>query len=372
MEVRWREITSQRNSFAALYAACQYHGYELVTDPVPGGDVTLYSLNSIQAPVLLDEIANAPCITIVGGPHATACYKDLVQIADYVVVGEGEFTVPRLLERISQGLPPPPGVATMDGFLPVDHSVVPDAYPSFTDYKGYIEISRGCPHACKYCQTPCIFGHQMRHRSLDSIRDLAEHFKQIRLVTPNALAYGSDGRHPRLDKVEHLMTVLKSNNNRELYFGTFPSEVRPEWVTPDAVELIRSYCDNKKLHIGVQSGSDALLARLHRGHSRNDALSAIDHIRDGGLVPIVDVILGFPDETEEEQEETVNLVREVCKNGFVHAHRFISLPGTPLAGMRSTPVISEAEAVLGSLAQAGRVTGSWNEPEIRFFRPVPY
>ncbi len=372
MDLRWREITSQRNSFATLYTACELYGYNLISSSCPGGDVTLYSLNSIQAPGLLDEIADAPCVTVVGGPHATACYDELVDVADYVVVGEGEFTVPRLLERIEHGQAPPPGVATQNGYIPVDHSVILDSYPSFSEYKGYIEISRGCPYACSYCQTPCIFGHRMRHRSLDSIHDLAKHFKQIRLVTPNALAYGSDGKHPKMEKVERLMATLKADGTRELYFGTFPSEIRPEWVTEESVDLIRTFCDNRKLHIGVQSGSDAVLSRLHRGHSCADALSALDHIRDGGLVPIVDVILGFPDETEEEQEETVRLVREVCKSGFVHAHRFIPLPGTPLAGLQSTPVIPNAESVLGSLALAGKVTGSWNDPELRFFRRVSY
>ncbi len=372
MKILWREITSQRNSFAALYAACEQHGYQLVPSDLPGGDVTLYSLNSIQAPGLLDEIAGAPCTTIVGGPYATACYGDLVNVADYVVVGEGEFTVPRLLYCLELGLPPPPGVASGNGYVPVDHTVIPDAYPSFSEYRGYIEISRGCPHSCQYCQTPCIFGHRMRHRGIDAIKDLARHFNQIRMVTPNALAYGSDGRNPRLDKVEHLLRVLKQDLQREVYFGTFPSEIRPEWVTPESVDLIRSYCDNTKLHIGVQSGSDEVLTRLHRGHSCADALSALDHTRDGGMIPIVDVILGFPDETEEEQEETVRLVREVCKFGFVHAHRFIPLPGTPLEGTIATPVIPEAQRVLGSLALSGRVTGSWNKPELRFFRRVPY
>lgn len=372
MDVIWREITSQRNSFAALYAACEKHGYMLTPLPAPGGDVTLYSLNSIQAPTLIDEIAAAQCITIVGGPHASACYDEMTEVADYVVVGEGEYTVPRLLDALRDNLPIPPGVATREGYTPVDHSVLLDAYPSFSLYKGYIEITRGCPHSCQYCQTPCLSGHRMKHRGLDSIRELVQHFKQIRLVSPNALAYGSDGVHPRLDKVEKLLTLMGRDQAREIYFGTFPSEVRPEWVTPEAVDLIRRYCTNKRLHIGVQSGCDRVLRRLKRGHSRDDALCALDHARDGGLIPVVDVIFGFPGEQEEEQEETVELVQEVCKKGFVHAHRFIPLPGTPLANSTPTPVIPHAQAVLGALALAGKVTGSWNEPELRFFRRVPY
>jgi B12-binding domain/radical SAM domain protein len=320
----------------------------------------------------MDEIRSAPSLTIAGGPHATACYQEMTGIADYVVVGEGEYTLPRLLRAIEEKNPPPPGVATGYRYTPVDHTVIPDSYPSFSHYKGYIEISRGCPHACGYCQTPCMFGHRMRHRSIDSIADHAKHFRQLRFVTPNALAYGSDGRNTRLDKVEKLLTTLRKLPSREIYFGTFPSEVRPEWITPESVDLIRTYCNNKKLHLGVQSGSDAVLKRLSRGHTCADALSAIDMTRDGGLIPVVDVILGFPGEEEEEQEETIELVREVCRNGYVHAHRFVPLPGTPLASSLPTPVLQKAKTVLGSLALAGRVTGSWNEPELRFFRHVSY
>ncbi|HWQ67538.1 MAG TPA: TIGR04013 family B12-binding domain/radical SAM domain-containing protein [Methanospirillum sp.] len=372
MRVNWRVISSQRNSFATLYAACQQHGYLLNEVKKPESDVTLYSLNSIQAPALLDEMRSAPCITIAGGPHATALYQDLTGFADYVVVGEGEFTVPRLLHAIETGNPPPPGVATGERYTPVDHTVLPDGYPSFTEYKGYIEITRGCPFGCAYCQTPCIFGHQMRHRSLDSVKTLAQSYGQIRLVTPNALAYGSNGRTPRLEKVERLLKTLKNELNREIYFGTFPSEIRPEFVTAESVSLITRFCDNTRLHIGAQSGCDDVLSRLHRGHTSDDVYNAIDYCVDGGLTPIVDVILGFPDETEEEQAETIRLVREVCRRGYIHAHRFIPLPGTPLAGTQSSQVIPDAMVALGSLALTGRVTGSWNKPELRFFRTVSH
>ena len=91
----------------------------------------------------------------------------------------------------------------------------------FSEVKGYVEIYRGCPFACGFCQTPHIFGHCMRHRSLDEIIMYAHRHEQVRFVTPNAFAYGSDGIHPRFDKVERLMEKIQA----PLYFGTFPSEV---------------------------------------------------------------------------------------------------------------------------------------------------
>ncbi len=73
MKVHWRLIHAAQNSYAALSAACEQEGYLL--QPVRfvrHDDVTCYSLNSINASRYRDEIATADCITIVGGPHATA------------------------------------------------------------------------------------------------------------------------------------------------------------------------------------------------------------------------------------------------------------------------------------------------------------
>ena len=103
MNVNWRKIHAARNSFAALSAACEQEGFLLVPVDQPAADVTCYSLNSLNEPFFRDEITGAECITIVGGPHATACPGEVAEYADYVITGEGEFTLPRLLTDIEQG-----------------------------------------------------------------------------------------------------------------------------------------------------------------------------------------------------------------------------------------------------------------------------
>ncbi|MDD1724986.1 MAG: TIGR04013 family B12-binding domain/radical SAM domain-containing protein [Methanospirillum sp.] len=372
MKICWREISSQRNSWANLYAACEREGYILERVSGPEMDVTLYSLNSIVGPGYLDEIRHADCITIAGGPHATARWKNLVRIADYVVTGEGEHTVPRLLKSIESGDPVPPGVATEKTCTPVDHTVYLDGNPCFSTYKGYIEISRGCPFRCAYCQTPRIFGNSIRHRSIRSIIALAESFSQIRFLSPNTLAYGTDGIHPDPDKILRLLSELSGTYpDKEIYLGTFPGEIRPEFVNEESVALVTGYCSNRRLHIGAQSGSDRLLKRIHRGHTLSQVWDAVDCCTDAGITPVIDIIVGFPDETDDEMVETAGLCREVSRIGYVHAHRFIPLPGTPLEGSLSRDLIPEVHTVFGSLALSGRLTGSWNDPEIRFFSKIP-
>ena len=368
MKVHWREISSASNSFAALAAACEVHGYHLEATTEPCPDVTCYSLNSITERSYRDEIAGADCITIAGGPHASARYSDVAQYADYVVVGEGEYTLPALLAAIEEGRDPPPGVATARGYTPARHTVLLDGYPPFSEVKGFIEITRGCPFGCGYCQTPRLFGRCMRHRSVDEISRYAARFRDIRFVTPNAFAYGSDGVHLRLDRVERLLRSL----NGRIYFGTFPGEVRPECVSQQSIDLILDYCANTRLHFGAQSGSDRVLRLLHRGHTVEDVVRAVDLCRENGLVPVVDFILGLPFESDDDQRATLDLVRLVTRAGKAHIHYFMPLPGTPLQNSRPRTLLPETEKVLGRLALGGRITGSWMDHEIRFFRHSPH
>jgi len=365
MRVNWRQIHAARNSFAVLYAACEQEGISLTPVDAPAGDVTCYSLTSIGASRYREEIASAGCITVAGGPHATALPREIASYADYVVVGEGEFTLPRLLADLEKGGDGRiPGVMTGDYYQPADTSVRLDSYPAFSEYKGYIEISRGCPFSCGYCQTPQIFGHCMRHRSLDAIARYTRKHSQSRFVTPNAFAYGSDGVRPRFDKVEHLLREC----HNQIFFGTFPSEVRPEHVCDESLVLVNRYCANTKLHFGAQSGSDSVLRHLKRGHTVADVIDAVELCREYALTPVVDFIVGFPFETDEDQRATLDQIAWVARYGKVHVHRFIPLPGTPLADLPARPLLPETEKTCGELALRGKLTGSWNDPEIRFLQ----
>jgi B12-binding domain/radical SAM domain protein len=365
MQVNWRWIHAARNSYAVLSAACECDGFHLQPANCPANDVTCYSLNSINAASYQDEIAAADSLTIVGGPHATACPREVAGYADYVVVGEGEYTLPRLLEDLRDGGEGRiPGVMTGSFYEPAKSSVRLDAYPAFSEMKGYVEISRGCPHACGYCQTPQIFGHCMQHRSIDMVARFANRHKQSRFVSPNAFAYGSDGIHPRWDKIEHLFLQCR----HQIFFGTFPSEVRPEFVCNESLSLVTQYCANTKLHFGAQSGSDTVLEKLHRGHTVADVLHAVDLCREYSLLPVVDFIVGLPFESDNDQIATLSLINEISRSGIIHVHRFIPLPGTPLAATVARDLLPEVENVLGKLALRGRLTGSWNDPAVRFFR----
>lgn len=273
-----------------------------------------------------------------------------------------------------------PGTATLacDGQLVVGPQPRPvnlDDYPPMgvTHRRfGPVEITRGCPCGCGFCQTSFLFGGKMRHRSVDRVvhwvrQAMKRGYRYVRFVTPNALAYQSadNGRTANLDAIEDLLTEAGRLVGKErVYFGTFPSELGPELVTREAVELIRRTCGNDNLIVGAQTGSDRLLRSLHRRHNVADTIAAVEEIAHGGLTPIVDFIFGLPGEEPDDLASTVRLVEDlVGKGAVIHAHTFMPLPGTPLADAPPGRVDPALHPLLDRLASQGHQIGQWRKQE---------
>jgi B12-binding domain/radical SAM domain protein len=345
-------------------------GAQVVHGPVDG--IMVYSFATAQADKVFDEIRNSSTdsIYIAGGPHPSARPGECLEYFDYVVMGEGEETLPELISSIGNGDPADvKGIAYQDGGWCVITEKRPpvdlDKYPPFSvdGLKGYIEISRGCPYSCGYCQTPRLFGHKMRHRSPEVVAGYASMMQDVRFVSPNAFAYGSSGQGAEPGMIQALLEATP--DRCRIFFGTFPSEVRPEFVTIEMLELVKQYCHNTSLSLGAQSGSQSVLDGIRRGHTVEDVRYAVGLCRDYDLTPIVDVIFGLPGETVADQQETLELVEFVVnKGGRIHSHYFTPLPGTPLEYAVPSPVGKDVNKAMGRLALGGKATGVW-EPDVR-------
>ncbi|MDI3486210.1 MAG: hypothetical protein PWQ51_1272 [Methanolobus sp.] len=337
----------------------------------PHDGVMIYSFATRQKDSIFSEVkkADTESIFIAGGPHPSGAPEETLEYFDCVVIGEGEETLPELVDAIKSGR----DISTVKGIAYKDDSgkiiitdkrepVDLDKYPCFDPdiVMSPLEISRGCPFRCKYCQTPRLFGNKMRHRSIDNIVKYARYYRDLRFTSSNSMAYGSDGIHPRFDKVEKLLSALKDTGARDIFFGTFPSEVRPEFVTNESLELITKYCTNSKVSLGAQSGSDRILREILRGHTVDDVVQSLELCFDHGITPMVDFMVGFPDETEEEQDMSLELIQWICKKGgSVHSHYLTPLPGTPYIDVKTSPVSKRYKKVMGKLALTGQATGTW-------------
>jgi B12-binding domain/radical SAM domain protein len=320
-------------------------------------------------------------LLLAGGAHASAEPVETLGLGfDLVLRGEAEESLPSLLAALlGEGdLDTVPGlVRIVDGVVRKNvraPAVDLDAHPPFAPFHrrfGPFEITRGCPFACRFCQTSYLMGARMRHRSVEGLVEAGRRarrlgLKDLRMVTPDAFAYGSpDGRAPAPADLERLLVGLSGVFGREHVFcGSFPSEVRPESVTPETVGLVRRLAANDNVVLGAQSGSDAMLRRLHRGHDVEAVLRAVDTIRAAGLLPIVDFIYGLPGEEEADRVETRAFMQRVADLGaIVHGHVFMPLPGTPFGQAPPAPVDTETRDLLDVLAGRGMQIGKWRAQE---------
>ncbi len=329
----------------------------------------------------LKERYSERVICIAGGPHPTASPQDVLGMGfDIVVRGEGEESFPHLLERLSNG----EDIRSLRGIVfkekgeiystPQGPFLDLDKYPPFSlKYRkfGPIEITRGCPFGCYFCQTPSIFGTRVRHRSIENICRYIEiltenNLKDIRFISPNAFSYGSpDGKVLNLSALETLLREARRvNPEGKIFFGSFPSEVRPEHVNEETIGLVLRYADNDNLVIGAQSGSQRVLDLCHRGHNVNDIYRAVRLTLESGLRANVDFIFGLPPEKEEDIEITSQVIRDLAKMGArIHAHTFLPLPQTPFfEPFLNQPYKSTVDTVEKNIP-TGILFGDWREQD---------
>lgn len=319
-------------------------------------------------------------LCIAGGVHATAETEQTLRAGfDLVAVGEGEHLLRELLGRLRRGEDPRAtrGLARLEAGRVVlngrgEGVVDLDTFPPFAAGQakfGAVEITRGCIYACRFCQTPFLNKARFRHRSVRNVAEWARVLRasgrrDIRFITPTSLSYGSADEAVNLEAVEELLAALREAMAPEgrIFFGTFPSEVRPEHVTPEALAVLKRYVANDNLIIGGQSGSERILRSSHRGHDTEAVVRAARVALEGGFLPNVDFILGLPGEGPEDIDATVRMMETLSALGArVHGHTFMPLPGTPFRDAPPGRVDPGTARRLDELASQGRLYGHWKQ-----------
>ena len=343
-----------------------------------------WSFFSAGFPAYADELnefkrqINHPNVQhIAGGMHATACPLQTLQAGfDWVFIGEGEHTIRDFFDCLLTGADPGSisGLAYLkEGAM---HSngygkrICLDAFPPFAEKQGRfnaIEITRGCIYSCKFCQTPYFYKARFRHRSPANAAFYADAVKRrglrdVRFLSPTSLSYGSEDGSVHLSAVENLLYSVRQalGSNGRIYFGTFPSEIRPEHISREALTLLKQYVANDNLVIGGQSGSETALQECHRNHSVSDILTAVDLCKSSGFIPNVDLIFGLPSKDENSDEATISLAEILVKMGAqVHAHTFMPLPGTPYQNKSPGKINRILQGKMDRLASRRLLYGQW-------------
>jgi tRNA-2-methylthio-N6-dimethylallyladenosine synthase len=261
----------------------------------------------------------------VGGcvpPLQGASILDRARAVDVLVGPHNVAEVPALFRRARDGEGP---LVDLDRGAD-SFKVPPSAVAHSSPVRAYVTVMEGCNHVCSFCVVPRTRGPEVCRAPGDVVAEVeslvAKGYPEVMLLGQTVNAY----RHEGVDFAELLARVHEVPELKRLRFTTS----HPEHVTTrlaDALRDLPRVCPY--LHLPVQSGSDRILASMRRGYTRRRYLETIALLRSrvSDLALSSDVIVGYPGETEEDYQSTVDLVDEAGFEGlFVFAYS--PRPGT--------------------------------------------
>jgi len=349
-----------------VVASLRRQGYELVTTPQEA-DTILFNTCSVRQHAedkiysALGRLKNAKSQNpdkIIGvlGCMAQKDQREIFRRAPFVdlIVGPGQLhQVPKLIEEIAAGSGPRLEVS-LDR-KGANRADVEESFESYdplreaalrpTPHQAYVRVMIGCDKFCTYCIVPKVRGPE-QSRSPDEIeievRRLAdEGCREITLLgqTVNSYHYESNGRMWRLaDLIARLHDI--EGLARIKFVTNYPRDMSNDLLT--AVRDLPK-C-SPYLHVPAQSGSNAVLKRMKRGYTIEEYREMQARIRE--IVPQAavtsDFIVGFCGETDEDYQQTVELVRESrFKNSFIF--KYSPRPGTKAPDLFADDVPEETK-----------------------------
>lgn len=208
-----------------------------------------------------------------------------------------------------------------------------DANRAFS-YKAYVNIMYGCNNFCTYCIVPYTRGREQSREPENIIKEIQELVstgcKEVTLLGQNVNSYGNT-----LNKDYSFTNLLEDINNIEGLDRIRFMTSHPKDISDD---VINSYVKLDKLcnhlHLPFQSGSNKVLHSMNRKYTREDYLKIISKIKqtDPNIAITTDIIVGFPGETEEDFQETLELVKE-CEFDSAYTYLYSVREGTKAAEM---------------------------------------
>lgn len=327
----------------------QSHGM-VVTDNIDEADVLIMNTCSIREKAqekVFSELGrwrklkekNPDLVIGVGGCVASQEGDNIQKRAPYVDMVFGPQTLHRLPDLYDQstkqqGVKPKDRIGTVDVSFPSIEKFDFLPEPKVEGFRAFVSIMEGCSKYCSFCVVPYTRGEELS-RPLDDvlaeIDSLAEQgVREITLLGQNVNGYRgekADGTICRFAELLHYVSHIEGID-RIRYTTSHPLE-----FTDDIIE---AYAQLPKLvshlHLPVQSGSNAILAAMKRNHTIDIYINQINKLRQirPDLHLSSDFIIGFPNETEEDYQATLQLAKDL---DFDHSYSFIysKRPGTPAA-----------------------------------------
>ncbi len=277
-------------------------------------------------------------IIVVAGCVVQAESDEFMNRVKFVDIAMGPQTYHRLPEMLRKLQDKNKHLRIIDTDFPAEpkFDFLPDARA--TGVSSFLAIQEGCDRFCSYCVVPYTRGAEYSRDAagiLKEARELADSgTKEIMLLGQNVNAWHGEGLDGNTWDLSRLIAKIAEIDGiwRIRYTTSYPSDFTDDMIAMHRdIPKVMPY-----LHLPVQSGSDRILKAMNRRYTRAQYENVIEKLRAArpDIALSSDFITGFPGETEEDFEQTMDLVKNV---GFAQSYSFkySARPGTPAAGMKN-------------------------------------
>jgi tRNA-2-methylthio-N6-dimethylallyladenosine synthase len=258
----------------------------------------------------------------VGGCWAQSVKEDVFRQFPFVDVAFGPGQIPKLAEFLTSDSITAQGYFEFEGFsghLPMKRE---------RDFQAWVQISVGCNCKCSYCIVPSTRGREVSRDPRELVAEIeklaADGVREVTLLGQNVNSYGRD--LPKDDKLRFsdLLRQIDAIDgvDRIRYTSPHPKDMREDVIVAHAE--LPALCEH--IHLPLQSGSSPILKAMRRTYNRERYLDRVamirEHVPDCALT--TDIIVGFPGETDEDFEQTMEVVEEVRYDGaftFIYSPR---------------------------------------------------
>lgn len=289
-------------------------------------------------------------IIILGGPHASFVAEETLThfpSVDYIVIGEGELTLPELITALEsdhpltgvEGLcfrlegaihtnPPRPILRNLDETpFPAFHLIEDiEAYFTTSEAKYFpIEAGRGCPFNCSFCSTSAFFSRKYRTKSPARIIAEMRYVRDQWDITHFSLTHDNFTVNQQFVR-QFCRELLKCNES-----FTWSCSSRTDHVNEELFEyMMQAGCNG--VFFGIESGSQPVQQAIGKKLDLDQAFGLLRELHQLGLSCTVSFIMGFPEETAEDLNQTLDLIVRLFSIGIVDVqlHQLSLFPGTKL------------------------------------------
>ena len=269
----------------------------------------------------------------VGGCLAQKDRERIVERAGHVDVVFGTHNLAHAAGLLERARTEGPVVEILDQH---DPAAAPPARREHL-HSAWVTIQIGCDNSCAFCIVPSVRGAEVSRRMGELVREVeelaADGVSEITLLGQNVNSYGRDlGAGQYRPRFADLLRDLDAVDGIERirFTSPHPKDLRPETIA--AMAECHAVCEH--LHLPLQAGSDRTLSRMHRGYTAQRYLDRLAAARDAvpDLAVTTDIIVGFPGETDDDFERTLEVVDRAAYDA-AYTFVFSPRPGTEAAEM---------------------------------------